>query len=214
MKCLFEACDMAARALGLCPGHYQQQRHGRALTVLKAYASRPREAMPGVITGTALVPLTQGHVAIIDLVDAPMVSSRNWWAKIDLDCNSLYAMSNGTDGDRGSKFVSLHRFLWRQWGLPETPEIDHENLNGLDCRQSNLRAATHLQNAWNKAPGRNNTSGVRGVSWDAKCEKWFARIWTHGIPVFVGYFDDLSLASTAVAGARRNVHGEFARTGP
>jgi len=47
----------------------------------------------------------------------------------------------------------------------------------LDNRRSvNLRIATQQQNSWNQKRHSNNTSGFRGVDWNARSGKWRARI--------------------------------------
>ncbi len=43
---------------------------------------------------------------------------------------------------------------------------------------------------------RNNTSGVRGVTWHSVRKKWQARIFSHGKCVWVKYYDDIGKART------------------
>ena len=58
--------------------------------------------------------------------------------------------------------------------------IDHINCNPLDNRRTNLRITTPSLNGINKLHFGRNTSGVIGVSWAAREQKWRARITFQG----------------------------------
>lgn len=92
-----------------------------------------------------------------------------------------------------------------------THEVDHKNRNKSDDRFSNLRPATHAQNLRNVAIKRNNTSGVKGVSWDRSRRKWVAMITVHGHQKNLGRFNTKTGARNAYRSAAANLHGEFAR---
>lgn len=53
-------------------------------------------------------------------------------------------------------------------------EIDHKNRDGLDNDFSNLRDVPHIKNANNKGMYSNNTSGVTGVYWRKRENRWVA----------------------------------------
>lgn len=61
------------------------------------------------------------------------------------------------------KLYEAHRlaFLYMTGALPE--RVDHRNLDGSDCRRSNLRLATRSQNGANRRRPRSNTTGFKGV---------------------------------------------------
>ena len=44
---------------------------------------------------------------------------------------------------RGESLVLLHRFILEP---PDGVDVDHKNLDGLDCRRKNMRLATSAQN--------------------------------------------------------------------
>jgi hypothetical protein len=207
--CSFPGCSRKASGKGLCFSHRLQQRRGLSLTPLKKTRSRALVSAPGHDTAL-LVPLTKGQFAVVDASDRPVVERFLW----QLDAshgNSFYARTTfrGSDGKRSH--VSLHRLLWKHWGMPDAPEIDHRNMNGLDCRRENLRAADAHGNNCNKGLQKNNKTGVKGVSWSEKHGKWHAQIGHHRRKVHLGFFADIKEATRARAEAERHLHGSFAR---
>lgn len=123
----------------------------------------------------------------------------------------------GTD-NRGYTMISInhkkygaHRLAWL-YVHGEMPEcIDHINGNPSDNRICNLRPANQLTNTYNSKIRKDNTSGVKGVNWNAQWKKWAARISINGYRKFLGYFDDLELAELVASESRLKYHGEFAR---
>lgn len=107
-----------------------------------------------------------------------------------------------------------HRLAWLLVNGEFPPsgfEIDHRNRKRSDNRWSNLRLATRSQNNINAAPGNNNSSGHRGVSWRSDRNKWHARINVNRKPILLGDFDDLRAAVEARRLAEREHYGAFAR---
>ena len=72
-------------------------------------------------------------------------------------------------------------------------------------------AATPKKKKKKKKKRLDNTSGVKGVSWDSSRRKWRARIKINGKTKLVGRFNDIHDAELAIRKARNEVHGEFAR---
>ena len=89
----------------------------------------------------------------------------------------------------------------------------HVNGNKADNRIENLRPATKYQNILNSQRRSDNTSGVKGVCWNARKRKWFARIHVDKKHISLGYYDDLELADLVVQEARVIYHKEFANHG-
>ena len=72
---------------------------------------------------------------------------------------------------------------------PEEKEVDHEDNNTLNNKIWNLRLATHKQNLDNRKKCKNNTSGVTGVCWDKKANKYKSSIMYNYKYLNLGYFN-------------------------
>lgn len=84
-----------------------------------------------------------------------------------------------------------HRLAWLHVHGEWPPVyIDHENQTRNDNRISELRLATNSENQQNQRGARSdNTSGVRGVSWFKRMQKWHAYINVNSKRKHLGYFD-------------------------
>jgi hypothetical protein len=103
-----------------------------------------------------------------------------------------------------------HRLAWL-FHFREDPliRIDHKNGNTSDNRIINLRLATNAQNCWNMKKSRRNTSGVKGLTWDAVNLKWHVRLGHKHL----GRFKVKADAVACITQARAMSHGEFANHG-
>ncbi len=81
-----------------------------------------------------------------------------------------------------------------EYGTMPLKMIDHINGNPLDNRIVNLREASYTDNNKNKAIGKNNLSGVLGVSWFKAGNKWKAYITIDKKIIHLGYFNKFSEA--------------------
>ncbi len=70
-----------------------------------------------------------------------------------------------------------HRLVWL-WHHGYFPEhgLDHINRVKYDNRIENLREVSHTCNMRNTKVSKNNTSGIKGVSWIRSYSKWQASI--------------------------------------
>ena len=99
-----------------------------------------------------------------------------------------------------------HRLVWfLYYGEFPDCEIDHINGARNDNRLENLRLATSKQNKENTRLKINNTSGHRGVSWDASRNKWLAFVVSDRKFHNIGRFDDIGDAVIAVREARNKL---------
>ena len=108
------------------------------------------------------------------------------------------------------KSYRLHRiiFLMHHGYLPEF--VDHINNNKLDNRIKNLRPATRYQNCQNTRTKKSNTSGIKGVYWNKRLNKWECSLDQNGKRVYIGVFDNIELAELVISEARKKYHGQFA----
>jgi hypothetical protein len=163
---------------------------------------KPREI---VIQGdVALIPLTQGQVAIIDAADVHMVAGVNWCA--DKSGNTYYAHRRELREGKWAK-VRLHRLL-----LDAPPEllVDHRDGDGLNCRRNNLRLATAQQNATNRRRPASNKCGFKGVHQQGGV--FVASITPpSGKRLYLGCFETPETAHAAYCSAGESLHGEFWR---
>lgn len=112
-----------------------------------------------------------------------------------------------------NKEYGVHRliFLYHHGYLTPGMEIDHIDGNPGNNRIDNLREATRSQNMLNGKIPSNNTSGVKGVSWDKSNSKWRAVIRVKGKNTILGRYTTLEEAAEVVKEAREKYHGEYAR---
>lgn len=102
-----------------------------------------------------------------------------------------------------------HRMAWIyiHGSIPDGFHIDHINGIRSDNRLINLRLATHSNNLRNCKTRADNTSGVKGVSFDNERDKWVAYVGKKRL----GRFDTLLDAAAARYSAANAAFGEFAR---
>ena len=84
-----------------------------------------------------------------------------------------------------------HRLAWYLvTGSWPKGEIDHINHDTSDNRWENLRDVSKAENGFHRAGLQsNNTSGVTGVGWHKRRQKWYAWVRTTHLGVFDN-FDD------------------------
>ena len=116
------------------------------------------------------------------------------------------------NGFNGKNYL-VHRvcFLHYHGFLPEM--LDHVDNDRLNNRIINLRECTLQENNQNRRAGKNNASGVKGVTWKKSKQLWHAQV-SHGCKyIHIGYFKDIKKAKEAIKAKRTELHGEFANHG-
>jgi len=108
--------------------------------------------------------------------------------------------------------VPAHMLAWLiVYGEWPNGQIDHINGDRLDNRIKNLRVVTQQQNAFNRVLYKNNSSGVKGVSWSIAQQAWHAQIRVTGKRIHLGFFKSKNDAANAYAAASAKFHGEFGK---
>ena len=101
-----------------------------------------------------------------------------------------------------------HRFIWEQahGPVPSGSEIDHINGVRTDNRLENLRLVTRQENMQNTKIYNTNKSGVTGVSWCKRKQRWRAVIMGDAKQTHLGYFGEWFEAVCARMSAN-NIYG-------
>lgn len=149
------------------------------------------------------IPLSQGHVTIVDAGDYEWLCSLGpWHAKTDSRSNTVYAYrSEHIKGSKPyrSKAISMHSTIMGR------KLVDHQDTNGLNNRRGNLRIATNQENARNKNVRKDSSSGIKGV--EKRVNTWRAKIQNRTI----GHFPTAEEAHAAYRREAELLYGEFAR---
>lgn len=116
-------------------------------------------------------------------------------------------------GRKEGVLLLAHRFSYGTTFGATALQLDHRHTCAKSCvNPDHLRPVTDKQNKENHAGAqRNSKSGVRGVSWDVDRKKWFAKVKHDRKQIFVGRFDSLEEATTAVIKKRNELftHNEI-----
>jgi hypothetical protein len=145
-------------------------------------------------------------------------AEERFWSKVDLsgplspqDGTHCWLWTASLSWAGYGRFPYGKRFLahvvsyeWEYGEVPQGKELDHRYTCPKKCvRPLHLRATTHKQNHENRGViPSNNTSGIRGVTWNKKLGKWQAQTKHNGKYVYVGVFLDLESAGAAVIAKR------------
>lgn len=115
------------------------------------------------------------------------------------------------------KLHRAHRLVWLyiHGKFPEN-DIDHINGDGTDNRLVNLRAVTRSENGQNARLHIDNNSGVSGVYWNKKNERWYAQIHVDKKKKHLGCFKHINDAVIArrMAEKKYNYHGNHGTIRP
>lgn len=148
--------------------------------------------------GIGYVPLTKGQIAKVDSEDLNWISLNNWSAWFNEDTDSFYARSQDKMMHREILGLSDSKV----WG-------DHHNHDTLDNRRFNLRSVSPSQNNFNQRIRRDSKSGLKGVTFHKKANKFRASIRINGKSEHLGLFATKEEAYIAYVKAAIDLHGEF-----
>jgi hypothetical protein len=140
-----------------------------------------------------------------------------FWIK-QSSSNIRIGMEAGTTNERGYVQVKIfnkryyaHRLVFFMFNGYFPQEVDHIDGNKNNNRIENLRASTKAQNQHNAKINKNNTSGVKGVTWDKQNKKWKSQCGYNNKNHYLGHFIDKELAKQVVEQFRKQYHHEYAR---
>ena len=102
--------------------------------------------------------------------------------------------------------ITLHRFLL---GAKDGDIIDHISHNKRDDRKGNLRIVGQSRNMQNSKLSKANKSGVTGVSWFERDQKWRASITVNYKAYNLGTYDTFEEAVAARKAAEEKYFGEY-----
>ena len=134
--------------------------------------------------------------ALIDIEDVDKVKDYKW------RYSGRYILTTVN-----SKPLRLHRLIMNC--DDEDKVVDHINLNVLDNRKSNLRICTQHENDMNHKVNSANKSGITGVCFSNKKNKWRAYIYFNKRNIELGYFDKKDDAIKCRLKAEKYYFGEF-----
>lgn len=105
------------------------------------------------------------------------------------------------------KLHRAHRLVWLYcYGQWPTNQIDHRNGIRHDNRIANLRQCSQMENSQNTKLRKDSTSGLFGVRWHKKLQKWHARIQKAGQSYHLGLFHTSAEAHSAYLKAKAELH--------
>ncbi len=149
------------------------------------------------------IPLTRGLVALVGDEDFGVLNQFNWHANPG---EKTFYAKRKTSSQPYTNVHMHHQVL----GVSAIQRVDHIDGNGLNNVRSNLRVATHGENARNVKIQKRNRSGFKGVSWETRSNRWKAAIQADKRCIFIGLFRCPEQAAHAYDAKAREVHGAFA----
>lgn len=198
--CEFNGCEKPHDANGLCGGHRQQRRNGKALSPL---------------TGHSLTAGMTTRERFQFYVNIKSDGCWNWTGTRD-------RYGYGQLGING-QMVKAHRLSF-SWANPDIDitgvEVDHICHTPSCVNPEHLRTATRKQNMENRSgkSNRNSVSGIRGVCWDQRTGSWRGQVTHHGKRIHVGRFASIQEAQDAVTEKRNQLFthnlGDRAKVSP
>lgn len=164
----------------------------------------------GLAENCRTIALTQGQVAIVDEADYEWLSQWNWCAAFAKTTGTHYAMRTISLGKGRQRTVRMHREILGL-GYGDRREGDHINLDSLDNRRINLRISERRENARNRGVRKDSSTGIKGVYFYRKTNKYFAKITVSGKHIYSRYFEKIEDATAAYLEIAKAHFGEFAR---
>jgi hypothetical protein len=125
-----------------------------------------------------------------------------WWF-----VHNGYAITKIYDENKSCVDLALHILVF---GKKNGFQIDHIDRDRLNCRKYNLRYSNTVEQCQNRSLKSTNTSGVTGVGFDKRYNKWYARICVYKNEKNLGYYNNFKDAVIARLKAEKEYFSEFA----
>lgn len=195
--CKVEGCENTVCKKGYCSKHYQQMRRcGKILTMTKfdknvIYEENGIYRMKLYNNKSEVISET-----IFNNFHLEKIRKYKWclgtgYARTKID-GKYHQLSNFSMGDFKQEFMYDHK--------------DRDRLNNLS---SNLRKVTRSQNGINKSIQSNNTSGVTGVHFTKRENKFIVQIQINKKNIWLGQFTNIEDAISARLKAEIKYHKEY-----
>lgn len=159
---------------------------------------------PGVIVAYD----SKGDYFLFDEDDFEKVKRYCWNVR-----SNGYVQTNLPASDTSKrKPIVLHRYLldMLEEEFSWDRVVDHINGNPRDNRRCNLRIVSQIQNSHNRAPRKDSSTGITGVT---KCSKekntYIVRVSHKGSRYYAGYFEDFNDAKAAALDLHNKFYEEF-----
>jgi hypothetical protein len=140
-------------------------------------------------------------------VDALRHKRGNYYLTNSLNEKGYLRVTLSKDGKPNTVFI--HQIVASI--LVENPEnkptVDHIDRDKSNNRPANLRWATNQEQNNNRGLYSNNTSGVKGVTWDKNRNKWRVKLRENGKFKYFGCFKDKKEAEIMRNLEYRRIHG-------
>ena len=221
-----ERCGQPARARGWCNKHYLRWKaHGDPLVTLTnkrplsspicTYEDCPKPARTRDLCDTHYYRLRKhGDPGIVSVVRHTGAPAERFWAKVNkVDTGCWLWMAHKNAGGYGTfrvngKMVLAYRFSYEleHDPVPEGLFLDHRCGVRACVNPAHLRVVTRKQNGENLTVIQsNNTSGVRGVSWDKGMRMWRVSVGHNGKLYYGGCYANIKDAEAAAINKRNEL---------
>jgi hypothetical protein len=109
------------------------------------------------------------------------------------------------------KTITIHRLVGLHFlKNPENKKcIDHINGNIKDNTINNLRWCSYTENSYNVKIRKDNTTGIKGIIFDKKSNKYRVRITINKKCKHIGYYNSLEEATNARKKVANEIFKEF-----
>ena len=144
-----------------------------------------------------------GEPFYFDLEDFDIIKDYCWHKNTD------YGYIYAVDHDNYDKVILMHRLVMGVGSHDDHIYVDHIKHITYDNRKSELRIGTQTENNMNRVVQKNSTSGITGVNYLKRDNKWRAVIEFNKQRHYLGVFENKEDAIDARKKAEEKYFGEW-----